>query len=92
MTGWSELETTARNLTLLGFLVEEEYPPQDSQATLRAKRQKLKANFLKPGTPKGMQDKDLDARNGDYTRGVLALLGSGLVAETSNTIRAVQAR
>ena len=72
VTGCKALDTTARNLTLLGFELPREYPEQDSQVTLRARRHKLKANFLKPGTPNGMQDKDLDARKRDYTRGILA--------------------
>ena len=70
VTGCSELEMTARNLTLLriraGILSSARQPGKQ-----RASRQKLKANLLKPGTPNGMQDKDLDARKRDYIRGIL---------------------
>jgi len=39
-----------------------------------------------------MQDKDLDARNGDYTRGILCHIGTGVARKASSVFCAVQAR
>jgi hypothetical protein len=61
------LETNARNLSPLmcGALLEGLEPPQETIVTLAATRtaKPIKV-FFKPGTPKEMKNRDLDARNG----------------------------
>ena len=59
------LETNARNLSplTLCWLLAELLLPQHTKATLNTmSTAKLTKVFLKPGTPKSLRDKDLDAR------------------------------
>jgi hypothetical protein len=59
------LETKARNLSPLSlcWLLAELLPPQHTRATLNAvSTAMLTKVFFKPETPKGLWDRDLDAR------------------------------
>jgi hypothetical protein len=62
----SGFETKTRNLMPLGLCVvvlEEPLPPQEIMPTLAVKSTKMLTKILfKPGTPKGMKNRDLDAR------------------------------
>ncbi len=60
-------EMKTRNLMPLGLwvvvLLDELLPPQEIMLTLTATSTRMLLKILfKPGTPKGMKDKDLDAR------------------------------
>jgi hypothetical protein len=66
--GNSGFETKTRNLSLLGPLLvlavvlEELEFPQETIATTAASTKMVIKTLFKPGTPKGMRDRDLDAR------------------------------
>ena len=80
--GRRALETKARNLSPLMVCLLE-LLPQETTATLAAMRTAtLVKAFFKPGTPKSMKDRDLDARNGIITEripGVVEIRVSGSV-------------
>jgi hypothetical protein len=79
--GKSGFVTKTRNLSLLGPLlvaaVEELELPHETMATLAATSAKMLTKILfKPGTPKSMRDRDLDARNRIITERVERILAA----------------
>lgn len=63
--GYSGLEMKTRNVRPLGLwlVVDELPPPQEIMVTLTAtSTDMLRKSLFKPGTPKSVKDRDLDAR------------------------------
>jgi hypothetical protein len=68
--GLSGLETNAREASLLGRVeaeVEELLPQEIKAMPATARPTMPKMVLFKPGTPKSMRDKDLDAKSGIIT-------------------------
>jgi hypothetical protein len=79
--GKSGFETNTRNLRPLGLfvVVEELLLPQEIMVTLAATSTKMLTKILfKPGTPKSMRDRDLDARKRIITERLRGILAAGL--------------
>jgi len=89
--GYNGLEMKTRNVSPLGLWVvlEEELPPppQEIMVTLTAmSTNMLRKSLFKPGTPKSVKDRDLDARKRIITERprricMVAYSGSVLIRE-----------
>src|SRR5208337_1734204 len=90
--GNSALETKARNLSLLARVLVLGAPelPQETTVRLAAASTKTPTKILfKPGTPKSMRDRDLDARKRIITERVrrFSAAGGASLREWLNSIR-----